>query len=251
MSDTQQEKFDGVLFSLASEHPGGALDLLDTVFSFLARKTDFFVGAGEDHARKILLEKFNLWSGEAFKIKEEENKKKADAERKRQERIALKKRQEEEMIRKMKDEPAICEITDEEAAKFEEEKLKKKEMDGLRFKFGKLKFLFINSFFSVDNGDVKLVDDKGDTDDDKKSNKIKPNSGNGCDLPNYSWTQTLEEIELKVPIKLGFKLKSKDVVVNFQKKHLQVGVKGFLNDNIVTLLKTYFFNYRTPLGDRW
>ena len=55
-----------------------------------------------------------------------------------------------------------------------------------------------------------------------------PNSGNGADLPNYSWTQTLEEIELKVPIRLGFKLKSKDVVVNFKKRQLQVGVKGNL-----------------------
>lgn len=55
---------------------------------------------------------------------------------------------------------------------------------------------------------------------------MKPNAGNGCDLPNYSWTQTLDEIELKVPVRLGIKLKSRDVVVNFQKKHLQVGVKG-------------------------
>lgn len=56
-----------------------------------------------------------------------------------------------------------------------------------------------------------------------------PNVGNGCDLPSYSWSQTLEEIELKVPVKLGFKLKSRDVLVKFGKKHLEVGVKGANN----------------------
>lgn len=69
-------------------------------------------------------------------------------------------------------------------------------------------------------------ENSNDNDDKEDPNKLKPNSGNGCDLPNYSWTQTLEEIELKVPIRLGFKLKSKDVIVNFAKRHLQVGVKG-------------------------
>lgn len=61
---------------------------------------------------------------------------------------------------------------------------------------------------------------------EEDDNKLKPNAGNGCDLPNYSWTQTLEEIELKVPIRLGIKLKSRDVIVNFKKRQLQVGVKG-------------------------
>lgn len=39
-------------------------------------------------------------------------------------------------------------------------------------------------------------DDDSDDDDPKEKGKLKPNSGNGCDLPNYKWTQTLEEIEV-------------------------------------------------------
>merc|ERR1712226_1053775 len=54
--------------------------------------------------------------------------------------------------------------------------------------------------------------------------KMKPNDGNGADLDKYSWTQTLQEIELRVP--LGGAYKSKDLNVSIEKKHIKIGIKG-------------------------
>lgn len=47
---------------------------------------------------------------------------------------------------------------------------------------------------SGDNDTSPVIEE--DEDDPKEKGKLKPNSGNGCDLPNYKWTQTLSDIEV-------------------------------------------------------
>lgn len=62
--------------------------------------------------------------------------------------------------------------------------------------------------------------------EESEKGKLMPNSGNGCDLGNYKWTQTLQDIEVRVPLKIDFKARQRDVIVNVAKKRLTVGVKG-------------------------
>lgn len=37
-----------------------------------------------------------------------------------------------------------------------------------------------------------------DDEDESEKGKLKPNIGNGCDLENYKWTQTLQDIEVSL-----------------------------------------------------
>ncbi|XP_062148242.1 protein BOBBER 1-like [Alnus glutinosa] len=63
-----------------------------------------------------------------------------------------------------------------------------------------------------------------DKTEEEKSGLRVPNRGNGLDLDKYSWTQTLQEVTLNVPVPTG--TKSRFVVCEIKKNHLKVGLKG-------------------------
>ena len=77
-----QERFDGILLSMAQQHKGGVLEFLDTIFSFMARKTDFFIGAGEEKAKKTVMETFEKWNQESKQIHQQQEKLKIEKEKK-------------------------------------------------------------------------------------------------------------------------------------------------------------------------
>lgn len=63
-----------------------------------------------------------------------------------------------------------------------------------------------------------------DDDDTPASTGLPPNAGNGADLPTYSWTQTLSEVVVTVPVPAGTRAAACDVA--FTRTHLRAGLKG-------------------------
>lgn len=224
MPESDPERFDSMLLAMAQQHEGGIQEFFDTLFNFLARKTDFYTGGGEGSAEKLLMEKFNKHKALAFDIQQ---KKKADteaSERRKREKLeaAAKKTEEEAAARDAQDalnssHPKIRELTDEEAEKLEKT-LKNNVEENKKEDVG-------NDETAEEAKESKAEGDE-EEEDPKDKGKLKPNAGNGCDLPNYKWTQTLAEVELKIPVNVSFPLKSRDLIVDFQQKNLKIGLKG-------------------------
>ena len=194
------EQFDQVLFGLTNQC-GNVPELLDILFGFLARKTDFYSGGKSGEAFGMVQTAFQKHEKLAQEMLEKKKAEMAEKNRKAKERREKEKREEELALKKAKenDSSKIMEVTDEEAEQFMKNngQQQTEEKEASENKTGK---------------------------DDDDPNKLKPNSGNGADLPNYSWTQKLEDLELKVP--LPFPCHARDIVVDIKKKHIKVQVKG-------------------------
>jgi len=199
----QMDKFDGVLLSIAQECDGGVQEMLDVIFSFLARKTDFYTGGGEDAAEKLVIEKYKKHGKTAWDEAAAKRAKNLAEDKKRRER---REKEERELKEQQQQSSQIMEVTEEEAKRIEaEEKAKKSPPPVVEAK-----------------KEEKKEDEEEEDEADK--GKMKPNDGNGADLDKYSWTQTLQEIELRIP--LGGAYKSKDLNVSIEKKHIKIGIKG-------------------------
>ncbi|VDM76045.1 unnamed protein product [Strongylus vulgaris] len=189
-----EEKFDPILFSMAQQMPGGVPDLLDVLFGFLARKTDFYSGAGVDEARSLLLKYFEKHGKEAIEKAAEIKRMKEEQERKLAAKRAAHKAKEEEEFKVLISNPfsflavaqasggsKIEEISDAEAAEFEK-------------KHGEKHVVSEPEKTETKNTDE---DKPAEDEDEEDKNKLRPNS-------------------------VGFPLKSKDVDVSVEKSHLRM-----------------------------
>jgi CS domain len=69
---------------------------------------------------------------------------------------------------------------------------------------------------------------------------VEPNQGNGADLEQYSWVQTLGDLTVSVPVPPGTKGKLCDVRIT--KNHLTVGLKGqspIIDGELTDAVKVY------------
>ncbi|CAM9470602.1 unnamed protein product, partial [Heterosigma akashiwo] len=108
---SEEERFDGIFLTVAQQ-ARGIEPLLDNMFSFLRRKTDFFTGADHSTCEQMVVGSFRK-QAELSKRDEEEKKQRREAERKKKEakEAAKKKKEEEERKKKAKAE-GVVEIGD-------------------------------------------------------------------------------------------------------------------------------------------
>ncbi|KAJ2947008.1 hypothetical protein O0L34_g16352 [Tuta absoluta] len=178
------ERFDTMLLAMAQQHEGGVKDLLNTIVSFLARKTDFFTGGKPGDWEKIVKDTFYSHAQKAQEVIDQAKKEKEEADRRLKE---IRARKEQERLQQDFEPASVTEVTEEEASKIQADIEQEKKPTEVGSGDGA----------GTSNADDAKIPDE-EEDDPKEKGKLKPNAGNGCDLEHYRWTQTLEEVEVRI-----------------------------------------------------
>lgn len=182
-----EEKFDSMLLHIAQQHDG-IEPLFDTFFGFLRRKTDFYTGAQKSFAESMVMKSFKLHLNKALKDK---------------------------------------------AAKEESDKFEKPipapepaSIEEIITEGAKETSPTVSSMPKKEELSKPIDETKLEEGEESEKGKLEPNAENGANYVNYLFTQTLEELEVRVPFDVSYRLKSRDVKVDIKEKHLFVGVKG-------------------------
>lgn len=194
------DRFDGMYMNLAGS-VGGIDPLLDSFFGFLRRKTDFFAGAADSSMpRNKVLEAFQKnqeRANEDAREKAAKDKKRKEEELKRKQRI-----EDEKLAKQQKMEDSrIEDITESEPAQ--------KASDGSSSKSG--------DAAASGEGEEKKEGDDGE------GTGIVP-VDNGAVHDRYRWTQSLQDLNVYIPVPAG--TKAKHLKIDIRKKGLTATVQG-------------------------
>eukprot|EP00754_Rhynchopus_humris_P013451 Rhum_TRINITY_DN14326_c5_g1::Rhum_TRINITY_DN14326_c5_g1_i1::g.84992::m.84992 len=222
---SSEGQFDGVLLGMAQQltrqQGGGVKDLLDVYFSFLRRKTDFFHGEGAEKALPVVMEAFNKQK----ELAAQEDKARKQQQAEREKRLAAEKKASKQSDR-------IEELDEDEGddvqAKRERERAEREKKAARDAKIREEE---------EKEREAKLKENPESSEPAVSTGAI-PNTGNGGDCDTYSWTQTLQDVELRVGLDKKYKSKFLSVVIS--RGHITCGVKGqkpIIDDDLEATIK--------------
>ncbi|KAA0146816.1 hypothetical protein FNF29_07792 [Cafeteria roenbergensis] len=236
----EDPRVDDMLMAIARQHTRGIDQLLDTFFGFLRRKTDFFSGAGEDRAKKAVLDAMSRQFAAAQRsLAQQAAAKHDEAERlrKRREKDALAKAEAEAAVRarleakaaadaKAAAEAAAAAAPAAAAAADEDDVLEPSADGSFDLSAPKKAAPAAAAAAAASSGakaDAPAAKEEGEEAASGEGG-IPPSEGNGYSRDLYSWTQTLKEVTITVPVPAG--TRGKDLSVSFKPETLSVGLKG-------------------------
>jgi hypothetical protein len=240
MDFTNDERFDGLYLNVAQQTRG--IDpLLDTVFSFLRRKTDFFNGpngqatdAAVQKVNQVLIKHVELYKADEEKKNQKIKSQKAKKEQQEKKRAAKaeaarRKEEESEDIIELGadgfDVSNVSNESDEPNSKPSPSKISKVVKDApINDKN--------NVSESKSTSTAKKQDQTEKEEDNDENSGIEPNKGNGGTIEGkYTWTQTLSELNVTIPIPEN--TRGRDLHVEIKKQKLTAALKSNLQNPIV------------------
>jgi hypothetical protein len=205
---TNDPRFDHLFLQIASQ-TRGIEPILDTLFSFLRRQSDFF-GDDEQGVQRAV-DKVNEVLGKHSKLFLEEKKK----ERAKKEKELDDKKKREAKEKSVKKEEDVIELGE----------------DG---GFDISNSNAVEATTAADDSEPKVEKQSASTDTDtstKEEDDSPPPLGNGGTTPNYTWTQTLSELSLSLPLPPN--TRARDLSVAISKTHLKIALKSSPSTPIV------------------
>jgi len=242
MSNMDDERFDGLYLNVA-QTTRGIEPLLDTVFSFLRRKTDFFAGPpGAEDGSAAAIAKVNevlqkhTQRYKNDKLAKEKKKKGSRRTPKSDESNATKTKSKSTVTQPFKktepdhdeDEEEIIEMGNDgnfDASKPVESKKPVISSLSNNVSINSPKVETQEPSMLTTNTVTPKTKDDDKNDDENKDDSGPPPEGNGGSVPGkYAWTQTLAEVVVNIAVPEN--TRGRDVQVNINRSHLKVLLKG-------------------------
>ncbi|CAD8131856.1 unnamed protein product [Paramecium pentaurelia] len=225
---TEDNKYDG-LFMTIMQQTKDINVFFDAAFGFLRRHTDFFLD--QKQAEKVITEScaknFLIFQSEKVdKDKKEEQRRQREEQRKREKEAAEKAKKEAERLQQQQ-------LLQQQQEKLEQQKQQQQQQQQQQLQQQEPLDPSVPVYQPVlkvpeqlpKEPEKKEGEGEGEAKDgEKKDDNEKPPIGNGGRTERYIWTQTLEEVQVYIPIPST--VTSKQLTVKIESSSLLVGLKG-------------------------